>query len=119
VVPVAGVWDIWLEGQIMPAVSVSVDGRRLASVKAQLGGNSVVTNTITPLAVALSAGRHLLSIARGGLSLAPGDGGSADLYGVFLAPGHARVQQPSPALAPARWHSLCGRPYEWIEVVPS
>jgi hypothetical protein len=119
VVPAAGVWDVWLEGQIMPAVSVSVDGRRLASVKAQLGGNSVVTNTVTPVPVSLSAGRHRLSVARGGLSLAPGDGGSADLYGIFLAPAHVRLAQPLPALAPARWRSLCGRPYEWIELVPS
>jgi hypothetical protein len=117
--PRAGVWDVWLQGQIMPTVTVGVDGHRLASIGGQLGGNSVVTNTITPLPVSLSAGPHRLSVARTGVSLAPGDGGSADLYGIFLTPADAPAQQPLLAVASADWRSLCGRPYEWIEVVPS
>jgi hypothetical protein len=116
-VPARGVWDVWLQGQIMPPVTVGVDGHRLGSIGAQLGGNSVVRNTTSPLAVSLTAGRHRLSIARGGFSLAPGAGGSADLYGVFLTPAGAPAQQPVVMVAPARWRSLCGRSYQWIEIV--
>ena len=117
-VPAGGVWDVWLQGQIMPTVTVGVDGHPLGSIGAQLGGNSVVRNTTSPLAVSLSAGRHRLSIARGGFSLAPGAGGSADLYGVFLTSAGAPSQQPLVMVAPARWRSLCGRSYQWIELVP-
>jgi hypothetical protein len=119
-VPRAGVWELWLQGQIMPVVGVSIDGHRLASIGGQLDGNSLVLNTITPLAVSLSAGPHRLSILRrGGFSLAPGDGGSAVLYAVFLTPSGAPLQQPLRTVAPGAWRSLCGRPYDWIEVVPS
>ncbi len=117
-VPRAGVWDVWLQGQIMPTVTVNVDGRPLASIGAQLGGNSVVLNTMTPLPVFLSAGRHRLSLARGGFTLAPGEGGSAALYGLFLSPAGAAAQQPLRTVSPSRWSALCGRPHEWIEVSP-
>jgi hypothetical protein len=117
-VPRAGVWDVWLQGQIMPTLRVNVDGRPLASIGAQLGGNSVVLNTATPLPVFLSAGRHRLSVARGGFTLAPGEGGSTALYGLFLTPASAAAQQPLYTAAPSRWRALCGRSYEWVEVVP-
>jgi hypothetical protein len=117
--PRAGAWDVWLQGQIMPQVKVSVDERPLGSIGAQLGGNSLVPNTMTPLRVSLSAGRHRLSVTRGGSSLAPGNGGSAVLYGIFLTPANAAGQEPLDVVAPGSWRSLCGRPYEWIEVVRS
>jgi hypothetical protein len=115
--PHAGVWDVWLEGQIMPTVSLSVDGHQLASIGAQLGGNSVVLNPMTPVPIALSAGRHRLSLARGGFTLAPGDGGSAYLYGLFLAATGTALQQPLRSVSPSRWRSLCGRSYQWVEAV--
>jgi len=118
-VPRAGVWDVWLQGQIMPTLSISMDEHPLASLGAQLGGNSVVLNTMTPLPVALSAGRHRLSIARKGFTLAPGEGGSAYLYGLFLTPASAPAQQPVRVVPSARWRALCGRSYQWIEVVPT
>lgn len=117
-VPHAGVWDVWLQGQIMPTVTIAVDGRRLGSIAAQLGGNSVVLNTMTPVPVYLGAGRHRLSLARGGFTFAPGEGGSAVLYGLFLSPAVVGAQQPLRAVAPARWRALCARPNEWVEVVP-
>lgn len=116
--PHAGVWNVWLEGQIMPAVTLSIDGHRLASLGAQLGGNSVVLNAMTPVPVYLSAGRHRLSLLRGGFTLAPGDGGSAYLYGLFLAPAGSGEQQSLRSVSPGHWRRLCGRSYEWIEVVP-
>ncbi len=119
VVPHAGTWDVWLEGQIMPTVSLGVDGHHLASIGAQLGGNSVVLNPMTPVPVSLSAGRHRLTLSRGGFTLAPGEGGSAYLYSLYLAPAGIAAQQPLRSVAASRWRSLCGRSYEWIEAVPS
>jgi hypothetical protein len=111
--PHGGVWELWLQGQLMPAVNIAVDGRSLGSIAGQLAGNSLVPDTMTPLKVRLAAGPHRLSITRGGLSLAPGDGGSAVLDAIFLAPqGAAPVLSSVPA---ANWRALCGRAHQWVE----
>jgi hypothetical protein len=89
--PRAGAWTLWLQGQFMPSVDVSVDGRRVAAVAGQLAGNSLVPDTATPIPLRLSGGAHLLSVARGGFSLAPGNGGSAVLAAAFLTPGATPV----------------------------
>jgi hypothetical protein len=115
--PSTGRWEIWLQGQIMPTVKVAVDGHTAGSLGGQLGGNSVVPNSLTPLSIFLARGSHTVTISRGGTDLAPGNGGSAALYHVLLTPA-----APSGGIlhsaSPARWHSLCGRYYQWIEVLP-
>jgi hypothetical protein len=116
-VPHAGVWDLWLKGEIMRAVRVSVDGRLLGSAGAQLGGNSLNPDIMAPLTVALSAGRHLLSITRGGFTLAPGNGGWAFLDGIFLTPEHHLAQDALRSVPATAWHSLCGHTFDWIEAV--
>jgi len=118
-VPRAGAWQVWLQGQIMPAVTVAVDGRRLGSIGGQLGGNSLVPNTMTPLPAHLSAGIHRLSVGAEGSTLAPGGGGSMVLFAVFLTPAHGVGREPLRAVAPGRWRSLCARSYQWIEAVRS
>jgi hypothetical protein len=116
-VPRAGGWDVWLQGQIMPAVGVALDGHRLGSIAGQLGGNSLAQNTMTPLRARLSAGVHRLSIRTGGSTLAPGGGGSMVLFAVFLTPAKGAGEQPLSAVPAGRWRSLCARSHEWVEVV--
>jgi hypothetical protein len=119
-VPHAGVWDLWLQGEIMPAVQVSVDGRQLASISGQLTGVATDPDTMAPLRVRLAAGRHRLTITRGASSLlAPGSGGSAILDSIFLTPIGAGGQPTLHVTPTARWRSLCGQRLEWIEVVPN
>jgi hypothetical protein len=89
--PRAGAWTLWLQGQFMPSVDVSVDGRRVAELAGQLAGNSLVPDTATPIALRLGGGPHVLTVARGGFSLAPGNGGSAVLAAAFLTPGATPV----------------------------
>jgi len=115
--PAAGRWDVWVQGQLMPAVAVAVDGRTLALISGQLSGNSLVLDTVPPLPVRLSAGRHSLSVTRRGLSLAPGDGGSAVLDGVFLTSAADNTQRELSTRPAAAWRGLCGRRYDWIELV--
>ena len=115
--PRAGPWQVWLQGDVMRPVQVAVDGRPLGSLGGQLGGNTLVNNTFSPLTVSLAAGAHTLSIARPGASLAPGDGGAAVLAGVFLTPagpsgGATLVRAPL-----ARWRSLCRLPAQWVELL--
>jgi hypothetical protein len=117
-VPHAGVWDLWLQGEIMPAVQVSVDGRQLASISGQLTGVATDPDTMAPLRVHLAAGPHRLTITRGsGNPLAPGAGGSAILDSIFLTPAGAGSQASLHDTPAAQWRSLCGAPLEWIEVV--
>jgi len=119
-VPHAGLWYLWLQGEIMPAIGVSVDGRPLAMISGQLSGVATDPETIAPLRVGLAAGLHRLTITRGASSLlAPGSGGSAILNSIFLTPVGAGGQATLHVTPAARWRSLCGARLEWIEVVPS
>ncbi|HWY90130.1 MAG TPA: hypothetical protein VNY31_05605 [Solirubrobacteraceae bacterium] len=115
--PYADAWNIWLKGQLMPAVSVSVDGRRVGSLGGQLDGNPHNPDALTPLRVGLAAGRHRLTIARGGFSLAPGDGGWAILHEIVLTPADAPDVDKLEVISPARWRTLCAGRFDWIEVV--
>jgi hypothetical protein len=115
--PAGGNWQVWVQGQIMPSVQLRVDGRTLASISGQLDGNSLVPNTVPPIPVTLAAGRHRVTVTRHGFSLAPGDGGAAVFDAIFLTPAATDPQGPLRTAAPARWRSLCGRSYQWVEVV--
>jgi hypothetical protein len=112
-VPRAGLWEVWLQGQFMPRVSVAVDGRTLASIEGQLAGNSLVPDTAAPIAVRLMAGAHRLAVTRAGFSLVPGNGGSAVLDAVFLTP----AGTPARRLRKLSAGEACDRRYDWLEVV--
>jgi hypothetical protein len=117
-IPHAGLWDLWLQGEIMPAVEVGVDGRPLASISGQLSGVATDPDTTAPLHVRFTAGPHRLTITRGSSNLlAPGSGGSAILDSIFLTPVGAGGQATLHVTPAAEWRSLCGRALEWIEVL--
>jgi hypothetical protein len=117
-IPTAGTWSIWLQGEIMPTIEVQVDGHAVGHVGGAVGGDLVVPDTAAPLPVRLRAGRHTLTISRGGLTLAPGDGGSSLLIHAFLTPAGAGEQQKVDEIAVTQWRSMCGQRYVWIEAVP-
>ncbi len=114
--PRAGTWELWLQGELMPSVQVSVDGRRIASIGGQLAGNPHNPDTMTPLRVRLASGRHRLTITRGGANLTPGDGGEAILHEIFLTPASEPDVDTLHVTPPSRWRDLCGRRLDWIEV---
>jgi hypothetical protein len=116
--PRAGVWEVWLKANVMRALRVAIDGRELGSLGGQLGGNSLVVNTLSPLRARLSAGRHAIAITRPGASLAPGDGGAAVLSGIFLTLAGPAGRPKLRVVAPARARSLCALPLQWIELLP-
>jgi hypothetical protein len=118
-VPHAGVWRLWLQGQFMPAIGLSIDGRSLASISGQLGGNSLIPDTTVPVPVRLSAGPHKIAVARRGFSPAPGNGGLAVLDSIFLTPAHTPARELIESAPGANPRSLCGRSYDWIEFVPA
>jgi hypothetical protein len=113
----AGPWEVWVQGQLMPTVSLAVDGRPLASLGGQLSGNSLVPDTLPPLTLQLSAGPHSLTVTRPAATLAPGDGGSAVLSAIFLTPagaGGSELISTTPLASP---RVLCARPLRWVELL--
>ncbi len=117
--PHAGTWELWLQGDVMRAVDVAIDGRELGSVGGQLDGNSLVTNPLTPMRATLTAGRHMLTIVRPGANLAPGDGGAATLAAIFLTPAGPAGEPMLRSTPILHWRALCGRPLQWVEVAPA
>jgi hypothetical protein len=115
-VPVSGMWDVWVQGQLMPTVKLAVDGRTLASIGAQLSGNSLVPNTVPPIPLELTAGAHRLWVTRDGTTLAPGEGGAAVLDSVFLTPASAPRSGTLLSRPLTRWRELCGGSYQWVEL---
>ena len=102
----------------MPTVKVSVDGRAIGSIGAQLDGNPHNPDAMPPLRV--QAHRRPPSPddrARQTRILTPGDGGWAILHEVFLTPADAPDVDTLRVMPPARWRTLCGGRFDWIEVV--
>ncbi len=116
-VPHAGVWNLWLKGQLMPTVDLSVDGHSIGSIGGQLDGNPHNPYAMTPLPVTLAAGHHRLTISRGDSLLAPGDGGWAILHEVLLTPADSLAVDRLRITPPSRWRTLCAGRFDWIEVV--
>jgi hypothetical protein len=113
-VPRTGVWNVWIQGEVMPLVRVAVDGRHIGSLAGEVSGNAFNPDTMVPLPVTLTAGPHRLTISRGGLTSVPGNGGSDLLHAILIAPAGAQEQARVTPLP--RWRSLCGRRFDWIEV---
>jgi hypothetical protein len=110
-VPSSGVWNIWLRGDIDRPLTVQVDSQNIGTVGYQTGG---IGNYALPVQVRLAAGRHNVSLFRGGGSLHPGDGGRTGLRRIVLEPASEReTLQTVPA---ASWRDLCRRKLDWIEV---
>jgi hypothetical protein len=116
--PHRGSWDVWLEGELMPAARIHVEGRELGSIAGQVGGTSLTQQVMSPLGVRLSAGPHTLSITRSGGGIGPGEGGWADLRAIFLTPAGGGAQAPLYEASIEHWPSLCERSLQWVEAVP-
>jgi hypothetical protein len=115
--PRGGLWDVWVQGQLMPTVELDVDGRTVASIGAQLSGNSLVPSTAPPIAVRLGAGSHSLWVTRGSVSsIAPGDGGAAVLDAIALTPASPSAGEALRSSSIANWRQLCGTSYQWVEL---
>ncbi len=117
--PHGGLWQLWLQGDVMRAIGIAIDGHPLGSLGAQLGGNSLVLNTFSPLSVRLSGGAHTLTISRPGAnSLQSGDNGAAVLDGIFLTPAGTAGRPSLISVPVSRWRSLCAHKLEWVEITP-
>jgi hypothetical protein len=106
----AGRFRVWIRGSFARPVEGWVDGQRIGAAD-EINGPGQWAQIGT---VRLQAGSHELRLRRPGLSLAPGNGVNGELGPLALEP----VERPSlVSVAPDQARSLCGREWDWIEVV--
>jgi hypothetical protein len=112
-VPRRNRYDLWLQGSFRREFAVSVDGRRIGEVPALQNGPEQFgyAGSIT-----LDAGNHLVTLERGGGSLAPGNGGLSSVGPLVMEPGRSASRSVRYADA-ADWRELCGQRLDWIERV--
>jgi hypothetical protein len=106
----AGTYDIWVRTSTGRRLYVSVDGRRVGSVK----GLNSQGQWLRVTGVRLAKGQHLVSIQRPGGGLSPGDGATSVLGPVAVV---RRERRTLHAIKPKRAEDLCGKRWDWIELV--
>ncbi len=106
----SGRYRVWLRGSFGRPTSVRVDDRRVGAANEVNGpGQWVEVGTVQ-----LRAGTHSVEVVRPSGALGPGNRYSGLLGPVALEPiGAERLV----TVRPARARSLCGRPWDWIELV--
>jgi hypothetical protein len=107
-----GRYQLWLGGEVDRRLHVLLDGRQVGAPTEQFGGDASRYPVAT---VELGAGRHKLLFLRGGGTLRPGDNASTLIDGVVFEPLGATHERVLP-VPPRAWHSLCGKPLDWLEV---
>jgi hypothetical protein len=110
-----------MSGGFLPALLLPVVGAAALIAVSQLSTYVAPAAPATPyLMAAFAIAGFALARARAWTLLrrAPSSG-SAYLYGIFLTPAGSGSPITPRVVGPDRWPSLCGRPYEWIEVVPA
>jgi hypothetical protein len=114
-VPRAGDYEVWLEGSVRSRVSLHVDGRPADEVRHQLNNRGLFVRLG---AVRLRPGRHELGLHFAGADLRPGTAGhTRSIESLLLTdsdPSEARVVELPAAEGERR---LCGRRWDWIELV--
>jgi hypothetical protein len=92
-----------------------VDGREVDSIRHLLNN----AGQYMPLGtVQISPGRHRVEVEVGGAGLLPGSHGTAGSIGPMVL-SRGRDAERTVAVAPAQASRLCGRQWDWIELVPA
>jgi hypothetical protein len=114
-VPRAGDYEVWLEGSVRARLTLEIDGRAVGEVRHQLNNRGLFVRLGE---ARLRAGRHVLTVRSAGSDLHPGSAGHLPpMVSLLLTSSdasQARVLEVSPEAATRR---LCGRRWDWIELV--
>jgi hypothetical protein len=115
VVPRAGAYELWVQGNLSRAVRVTLDGHRVGTAQ----GSNAPGGWLSAGRTRISAGRHRLGVYRPGGGLGPGDGSlNAVMGAVAVSAAAGPGSRPALTAVPAtHWRSLCGRQASWIELV--
>jgi hypothetical protein len=110
-VPVAGDYIAWVGGDWFGLVSISVDGRKVGSMREELDWPGLYTDLGSVL---LTAGEHLVRIRYDTGGWHPGSGGTPYAFGPVAL---SRVDAREPVETTSSPQSLCGRRLDWVEAV--
>ena len=112
-VPVDGIYTAWLAGDWFGNASISIDGRKVGSLREELNWPGLYTELgSTPL----TAGNHLIGVSYEPGGWHPGSGGTPFAFGP-AALSMADQREPVIHVAPARADKLCGRRLDWVEAL--
>jgi hypothetical protein len=112
-VPETGRYGLWLGGSFRDPIVVSVDGKRVESVRAQLNN----FGQYAPLGeIALGRGSHTVGLRFEGSSLRPGSGGAQFAMGPLVL-GRSSGGPGVTYVTTANARLLCGRRLDWIEAL--
>jgi hypothetical protein len=101
---------VWLRMSGGRSITVAIDGREIGEVQQVNTPNQWLEVGV----VELESGTHRVELRRGGVELRPGDGFRGELGPVALEP----LRPPRlVSVAPNDAARLCGRPWDWIELV--
>ena len=114
-IPTTGTWQLWIKGELMSAVRLTIDGRLIDTVEGEVSGSAFSASTAAPVRIHLTAGNHTIEFARTGPNLAPGAGGPAYLAAAFLTHPGAGARARLAAVPTSDWRSLCTRRPQWVE----
>jgi hypothetical protein len=112
--PAAGTYELWLGGSIRPEADVTVDGRRVGSVRDELNNSG---DYISLGQARLGAGSHTVRIQIGGADLHPGSGGRPDPIGPLVLSSEDAADTRVLTVPASRARDLCGRPWDWVEAL--
>jgi hypothetical protein len=113
-------WQLWLGGSFARGFRVSVDGRTIGSVSAELDPTGAYERVGSPLT--LAPGLHTITVTYPDAGIGPGDADSEHytyLSAIALAPPLYPADGAGELLtvSPAHASLLCGRTLDWIEIV--
>jgi hypothetical protein len=116
-IPRTGRYSVWVEGSFERAITIGVDGRPLPMRPDGLNNPGAYASLGT---VALTRGRHELSIRQFGGTLSPGSGGYLSslrhIGPIFFDP-VANERDAVREIEPGAWRSLIGVRADWLEIV--
>jgi hypothetical protein len=114
-VPRPGGYEIWLGGSIHPGVEVLVDGQGAGEVRHQLNNRG---HFVRLGEARLGPGAHRVTVRFAGADLHPGSGGESDAIGpLALSASEASEAELMQIPATEARTRLCGRRWDWIELV--
>lgn len=113
-----GEYEIWLAGAVVGHLVTSVDGKRIGSTHEIINepGGYIPLGKLR-----LGVGVHTVVLSYGGGSLAPGSAGPSAADPPFTD-GPLEISAPPGKVpvtyvSPAKYRSLCGKPWDWVEAL--
>jgi hypothetical protein len=111
----SGTYEIWLAGSVRSRADLVIDGRFGGSVRHQLNNSGQYVHLGT---ASLNRGTHRLEVRLAGFDWRPGSGGASGPVGPLVLSSsdasQTRLLEIGPGAAERR---LCGRQWDWIELV--